>query len=122
MAEEGKGIGLVILGVVAIIAVIGLVLLFSKGGASMTGAAASDTACQKLADAAAAFGCPGSGFPACSAIANAQEKAGCSICGQCLLTEADSDACTAAGGNFLIPDSSCPSSTGFPLGARCICG
>ena len=31
MAEEGKGIGLVILGVVAIIAVIGLVLLFSRG-------------------------------------------------------------------------------------------
>ena len=36
MAEEGKGIALVILGVVAIIAVIGLVLLFSQ--TSSTGA------------------------------------------------------------------------------------
>ena len=37
MAEDGKGIALVILGIVAIVAVIGLVLLFS--GAKMGGAA-----------------------------------------------------------------------------------
>ena len=35
MADEGKGIGLVILGIVAIVAVIGLVLLFT--GASSAG-------------------------------------------------------------------------------------
>lgn len=33
MAEEGKGIALVILGIVAIVAVIGLVLMFTQGGA-----------------------------------------------------------------------------------------
>jgi hypothetical protein len=32
MAEEGKGLALVILGIVAVIAVVGLVLLFTKGG------------------------------------------------------------------------------------------
>jgi hypothetical protein len=36
MAEEGKGLALVILGIIAVIAVVGLVLLFSK--ASTTGA------------------------------------------------------------------------------------
>lgn len=35
MAEEGKGLAMVILGIVAVIAVVGLVLLFSK--ASTTG-------------------------------------------------------------------------------------
>ena len=34
MAEEGKGVGLVILGVVAIVAVVGLVLLLKGGGAT----------------------------------------------------------------------------------------
>jgi len=34
MADEGKGIALVILGIVAVIAVVGLVLLFTKGGAT----------------------------------------------------------------------------------------
>ncbi|MEM4242841.1 MAG: hypothetical protein QXM31_02980 [Candidatus Woesearchaeota archaeon] len=34
MAEEGKGLALVILGIVAVIAVVGLVLLFTRGGAT----------------------------------------------------------------------------------------
>lgn len=34
MAEEGKGLTLIILGIVAVIAVVGLVLLFSKAGAT----------------------------------------------------------------------------------------
>lgn len=33
MADEGRGIALVILGIVAIVAVIGLVLMFTQGGA-----------------------------------------------------------------------------------------
>jgi hypothetical protein len=34
MADEGKGLAMVILGIVAVIAVVGLVLLFSKAGST----------------------------------------------------------------------------------------
>jgi hypothetical protein len=34
MAEQGKGLALVVLGIVAVIAVVGMVLLFSKAGAT----------------------------------------------------------------------------------------
>jgi hypothetical protein len=58
MAEEGKGLAMVILGIVAVIAVVGLVLLFSKGSATGNYAMASTFAQFSPQEACDNVGCP----------------------------------------------------------------
>lgn len=58
MDDSGKGLALVIFGIVALIAAVGLVLLFSKGGATGKYVVGGDFAQFEPAELCARIGCP----------------------------------------------------------------
>jgi hypothetical protein len=69
MAEEGKGLALVILGMVAIISVAGLVLLFNNAGATGNYAIASTFVQFEPKEACDKIGCPLKGVEGASGYA-----------------------------------------------------
>lgn len=69
MMAEGKGLTLVILGIIAIIAVVGLVLLFSKASATGNYAIASTFAQYEPKEACDIVGCPLKGVEGASGYA-----------------------------------------------------